>query len=318
MGQIEQVVAPGGTVDLSQVTTFVQVVEAGSFTAAARALGLPKSSVSRAVAKLEQHLGVLLLQRTTRSLALTEAGRIYLARAREALQLLSDARHAVSESELEPRGVVRVTAASDPTGRFLAQPIARFLQKYPQIHVEVILTPRRVDLIEEGVDLAIRAGKVDDASLAGKRIDTVALRLYAAPSYLEARGTPRRLKDLAQHNCLLYRAVRGSQRWTLMGKAGPERVNVRGPVSADDLPLLLHFAIAGLGIALLPSTVADPALASGELVRVLPAYEQPGGAIHVLHPAGRHLPQRVRLLRDFLVQELRAEVQRCQRALKSA
>lgn len=311
MAQVERTVAPIETIDLSRVASFVYVVDTQSFTAAAKVLGVPKSSVSRAVSKLEQDLGVTLLQRTTRRLSLTDAGARYLARAREALQLMSAARNEVVEATEVPRGSVRITSVADPTGRMLARPIARFVRQYPGIHVELLITPRRVDLVEEGVDLALRSGKLDDATLVGKRIDATPLRLYAAPSYLAERGTPRRLADLARHDCVLFRAARGATRWSMLGKRGVESVTVQGPVNADDLHLVMLFACQGLGVALLPPHLALPALIAGELQPILPQYQLNGGAIYLVHPKSRQLPQRVRLLRDFLFQELRRELAAC-------
>jgi DNA-binding transcriptional LysR family regulator len=311
MAQVERTVATADTIDLNRVAAFVRVVDMQSFTAAAKVLGVPKSSVSRAVRKLEQDLGVMLLRRTTRRLSLTDAGTLYLGRAREALQLLSEAREAVVEADEAPRGTVRITATADPTGRMLALPIARFVRLYPLIHVELLITPRRVDLVEEGVDLALRAGKVDDVALAGKRIEAESVRLYAAPSYLAARGTPRRLQELVNHDCVLFRGVNGAARWSLSGKRGVESVTVRGPVNADDFPLVMRFACEGLGVALLPRQLALPGLITGELVPILPQYQVTGGALYLVHPASRQLPQRVRLLRDFLLQEIRREFAAC-------
>jgi DNA-binding transcriptional LysR family regulator len=312
MAHVERTVAPIETIDLNRVAAFVRVVDAQSFTAAAKLLGVPKSSVSRALSKLEQDLGVTLLRRTTRRLSLTEAGTLYLGHAREALQLLSDARNAVVEADEEPRGTVRLTAPADPTGRMLAVPIARFLRQYPHIHVELIITPRHVDLVEEGIDLALRAGKLDDTALVGKRIDAEPLKLYAAPSYLAERGTPRRLKDLVRHDCVLFRGVRGAARWSLSSPRGSESVTVRGPVNADDFPLVARFACEGLGIALLPRILATPALLAGELEAILPHYQaNTGGALYLVYPASRQLPQRVRLLRDFLFEALRREFAVC-------
>jgi DNA-binding transcriptional LysR family regulator len=312
MAKPERTVASIETIDLNHVAAFAHVVETQSFTAAAQVLGVPKSSVSRAVTRLEQDLGVVLLQRTTRRLSLTEAGKLYLERAREALALLGEARDAVVEADEEPRGTVRMTAAGDPTGRLLARPIADFLRKHPQIHVELVITPRRVDMVEEGIDLALRAGKLDDASLIGRRIEAQPMLLYAAPSYLAERGMPRKLQDLARHDCVLFRGARGRSRWSLTGKRGPESVEVRGKVNTDDLPLVLHLASAGLGICLVPRVAALPALLAGQLVSVLPNYQLHGTALHLVHPAQRHLPRRVRLLRDFLYDELKRELAVCE------
>jgi DNA-binding transcriptional LysR family regulator len=319
MGKVERTVAAIETIDLNQVVAFVHVVDTQSFTAAAKVLGVPKSSVSRAVSKLEQDLGVVLLQRTTRRLSLTDAGTIYLGRAREALQLLSEARDLVVEADEEPRGTVRITAAGDPTGRLVAAPIARFVRLYPQIHVELVITPRRVDLVEEGIDLALRAGRLDDVSLVGKRLDAQPLMLFAAPSYLAAHGTPRKLQDVARHDCVLFRGAKGTARWSLTGKSGKlETVTVRGPVNCDDLPLVMYLTCEGLGIGLMPRQIVMPALASGQLVRVLPQYQLHSGALYLVHPKSQHLPRRVRLLRDFLHQQIRDEFAMCAGHLEAA
>jgi DNA-binding transcriptional LysR family regulator len=297
--------------DLNQISVFLQVVEAQSFTAAGKALGVPKSSVSRSVAKLEQELGVELLKRTTRSLALTDAGQRYLTRAREAIQMLSEAREEAVESDAEPRGTVRLTLPPDPTGVLHSEPLARFIKLYPNIHVELVITPRQVDLVEEGVDLALRATRLTDSSLVGKRIGAVPTVLAAAPSYLEARGTPRRLADLARHDCVLHRAAQGKQRWTLSGKNGDESVLVRGPINVDDVPYVFNFCCQGLGIGLLPELLTESAIREGKLVRVLPNYSQQGIVLYLVHPATRRLPRRVILLRDFLYEAMRGQLQRC-------
>jgi DNA-binding transcriptional LysR family regulator len=313
MGQAERTVAAGETMDLNQISIFAQVVEAQSFTAAGKTLRMPKSSVSRAVAKLEAELGVVLLQRTTRSLTLTDAGQRYLARAREALQLLNEARDEARENDAEPRGTVRLTVAPDPSGRTMLEPLSRFLRLHPGIHVELLVSARRVDLVEEGVDLAVRAGKADDSSLVGKRVGGVADWLVATPGYLAERGTPRKLSDLARHDCVLFRGARGTERWTLTGKNGEESVVVRGPVNVDDMPFVHNFALEGLGIALLPELLVEPRIVAGELVRVLPQYRRLGSSLYIVHPATRRLPRRVALLRDFLFDALRAELTRCSR-----
>jgi DNA-binding transcriptional LysR family regulator len=308
MANPEHNVAPSTTVDLNHVGVLIKVVEAGSFTAAARALGLPKSSVSRAVSRLERELGVVLLQRTTRKLALTEAGRVYVARAREALELLARAHEAVLDADHEPRGRVRLTATPDPSGRLLADPIAQFHARYPKIEIDVLLTPRRVDLVEEGVDLALRAGRVDDAQLVGRRIGVMPFQLFAAPSYLAARGTPRRLKDLTSHACVLFRAPRGEQRWTLQGRHRLESVQVAGTLNSDDLQFSTQLCVRGAGVALIPLELARDAVGTGDLLPVLPQYKLRTGAIYLLHPAARQLPRRVVLVRDFLYEVLRARL----------
>lgn len=288
--------------DLNRVVTFVHVVEQGSFTAAARILGLPTSSVSRAVAGLEKDLGIALLARTTRKLSLTGPGRLYYERVRPAVEELAAARDLATETSTEPRGIVRMTAAVD-AGRLMAGALARFAVRYPNIHVDLMLTGRRVDLIEEGFDLAVRAGQLVDSSLIAKKIGETSLRLTAAPDYLARRGRPRRLTQLARHDCILLRGVNGRARWELAGPRGNETVEVRGPISADDLGFVYQAALEGAGIALLPELVCKSDLEAGHLEVVLPTYTGPTNGLYLVH-VGRHVPRRVALLRDFLYDEL--------------
>jgi DNA-binding transcriptional LysR family regulator len=317
MANQKHIVADNGTIDLNRVAALIDVVEARSFTAAAKARGVPKSSLSRAVTRLEQELGVVLLQRTTRKLALTEEGRSYVARAREALALLSEAREAILESDHEPRGSVRLSSVPDPNGRLLAGPLLRFLEKYPRIQLEVSLSPRFVDLVEEGFDLAVRAsGKLNDSSLVVRRVGGTPQRMVAAPSYLQRRGLPKRLQDIAQHDCILFRAARGTQRWTLTSKAGPESVEVRGPLNIDDFPFVLQMCLAGAGIALVPRMLSEEHVVAGALVPVLPAYQMQAGSVYLVYPAARHLPRRVALLRDHHVEELQHQLGQCEQLLK--
>ena len=299
------------TPDLNHVAVFVRVVETGSFTQAAQALGLPKSSVSRGVAALEGALGVRLLQRTTRSVHLTEAGHAYYERVARALSGLDEAQAAVSDMQGKPRGPVRVTAAVDLGVNVVAALVARFVRQNPAIHLEMLLTPRLVNLVEEGVDLAVRAGKLDDSSLVARRVGTLEARLLAAPGYLRRRGTPKAVAELAGHDCVLFRARRGHSRWDLTGPKGVERVEVSGPVSADDLAFIRQMLLAGVGIGLVPWTTCAQDIEKGRLVRVLPGHATPLGALHVVYPSNRYMPQRVALVRDFLVQGLAERSSSC-------
>jgi len=312
MAKHERTVAARATkpTDLSRVAMLVEVAELQSFTRAAQKLGMPKSSVSRAVSRLEEELGVVLMTRSTRKLALTEAGERYVARAREALQVLGEARDAALDRAERPRGRVRLTAPIDPGG-MLAAPLAKFALAYPDIQLDLTFTSRRLDLVEEGIDLALRAGRLDDASLVGRRIGATPFRLFAAPDYLARRGTPSKLAELGTHACLLYRAPRGVARWTLTRKQVTESVEVRGPFNIDDLHFALALATAGAGIAWLPEHIGRRAVRAGELVAVLPQYATHGNALYLVHPAVRTLPRRVELLRDFLYAELRAQVATC-------
>ena len=291
---------------LDRVATFVAVAEAESFTAAAQRLGLPKSSVSRNVARLEQELGVRLLQRTTRRLRLTEAGSAFYHKARGALATLEEAALAAADHGHEARGTVRLTAPVD-LGELLAEPIARFVGEHPQIAVDLVLTSRMVDLVREGFDLALRASRqLKDSSLVARKVGIFTDGLYAAPAYLERHGAPTALADLERHECLLFRARGHRTTWTLRGPGGEEQVSVRGAVNVDDMTFIVHAAEAGAGIAYLPHVLAARSLAARRLVRVLPGYCWTHADLSLVLPSGRHIPARVALLRDFIIEALKA------------
>ena len=288
--------------DLNRALTFVRVVEAGSFTAAAGVLGLPTSSVSRSVARLEGDLGVTLLERTTRRVALTDAGRAYFERAREAVLGLDEASALAIDAAREPQGIVRLAVPPD-FGLHLAALIAEFVQRYPRIHVDVTFTARGPELVGDDVDIAIAVGRLDDSALIVRKLGATAHRLYAAPSYLERRGRPRTVADLARHDAVLYRGVAGASTWELTGPDGKETVVVRGPVSGDQLQFIIDAVAAGLGIGLVPQFCAAPGLAAGALEAVLPEHGASGSLQSLVHPS-RHLPRRVTLLREFLQEHL--------------
>jgi DNA-binding transcriptional LysR family regulator len=292
-------------IDLNLVSVFVLVVQTGSFTGAGAALGVPKSSASRAVQRLEEALGVRLLQRTTRKLVLTEAGERYLAEVRGPLGRLAEASSEVSDMGREPRGVVRVSTAPPVGDNMLIDLFAEFARAHPQIRIEMIVASRRVNLVEENIDIALRAGRLDDSTLVARKVGVAQLGLFAAPSYLERRGTPRTFASLTSHVAVIYnRGGAGVQPWRLAGPRGVERVEVSGPIVADDLATVRLLTIAGLGIAMLPDVVVRPDVESRKLVRVLPAYAVHGEPIHLVSVPLRHVPVRVKLLRDFLLREI--------------
>jgi DNA-binding transcriptional LysR family regulator len=297
----------GTTIDLNHVAWFVRVVEAESFTRAAEGLGLRKSSLSRAVSRLEEDLGVRLLQRTTRHLSLTDAGRSYFAQARSALSGLADAAATVSDMGKDPRGVVRITAPADIGIILLSDVVARFVKDYPKIHVELALTSRIVDLVAEGFDMAVRAGKLEDSSLIARRVGSADLGLFATPSYVAQKGQPEKIADLASHDCVLFRGKEGRAEWKLSGPRGEETVTVKGPVSVDDLLLVRQAVESGIGIGLLPIFLLGSCEKRGmksAAIRLMPDVALSGSALHVVTPSARHQPARVALFRDFLVESL--------------
>jgi DNA-binding transcriptional LysR family regulator len=284
------------------LATFVKVAELGSFTAAAGALGAPKSTVSRNVAGLEADLGVLLLQRTTRKLALTDAGRSLFQRVGPAMFDLDQAVAEVRDESQELRGTIRFTAPSDFGELAFPEIIARFLERHPCVRIELALTGRRVDLVEEGFDLALRAGELADSTLMARRVGGSDLGIFGSQAYLAKHGHPRTIADLARHNCLFMKGSGGVLPWRLDGPRGQVLAEVSGSITVDSFAFLRHSVAAGVGLSLLPT--ADFGAPSDVLVRVLPAYGISGGNVHLVWPSSRYLPARVAAFRDFLAEEL--------------
>jgi DNA-binding transcriptional LysR family regulator len=292
--------------DLNRAGTFVKVVEEGGFTAAARALELPKSSVSRSIALLEQELGVLLLRRSTRRVDLTEAGRLFYDRAARALAGLEDAQAAVTDLQGSLSGTVRVTAPADAGVWILGPLVAKFVEQHAAVHVDVLLSSRVVDLVAEGVDFALRAAPIADTSLVARRLAPRDTGLFAAPRYLAKRGTPSRPAEVSAHDCVIFRADHGRAQWRLSGPRGDEVVEVRGRITADDFVFVHQAAVCGLGIALMPKFLAAKSVERGELVPVLPAYQGFRGTWHLVYPSARYMPRRASAFRDLILGELGA------------
>lgn len=289
--------------NLQRVAIFVRVVEDGGFTAAAKTLGLPKSSVSRAVSLLEQELSARLLRRSTRKITLTEAGSTFYERASRGLAAVEEAREAVVDLEAQIRGTIRITASVDAGVWILAPIIAAFAERHPAVLVDVALTARVVDLVEERFDLGLRAGPMRDETLVAKRLPSLDFAVYASAAYIERHGAPSVVRELAQHRCVLFRAPAGRATWTLSGPRGSESVDVKGAVIADDFSFALQSVACGAGLGLLPMFVAERG-GTGRVTRVLPNHGAAGAEVHLVHPAGRYLPRRVAALRDFVMAEL--------------
>jgi DNA-binding transcriptional LysR family regulator len=288
--------------DLNRAATFVRVVEAGNFTRAAEAANLPPSSISRSVAKLEAELGVTLLERTTRRISLTEAGRAYFERAREALAGLAEATSLALDAAQEVHGVVRVALPVELAPN-AGSVFAPFLVEHPRIRLELTFTNRAAELVGDLVDIGCAVGKLPDSALLSRRLGNATHRLFASPAYLERAGTPRKLADLAKHAAIATRAIGGETRWELVGPSGTEHVDVEARIVGDGYAFVGDAAIAGLGIALLPTWIGDQPSVMGKLVAVLPKYsiEMP---LHVLTHGSRHLPRRVALVRDYMFSAL--------------
>ncbi len=293
-----------GAFDLADVAAFVRVVESGSFTRAAEKSSLPKSALSRRVSRLELSLGTRLLQRTTRSLSLTDAGSAFFERVSSALSALHEARDIATEKNREPAGTVKITATVDVAAGPLSRALARFSRLHPNIIVEVDATPRLVDLVAEGFDFAIRAGKLRDSSLVARKLGESPNILVASPEYLKEHPAPKKLADLEKHACVLFRASKGATVWKLNGPKGPESVTVRGALSGTDFAFVRAAVLRGAGISLVPVPACIEELIEGRLEQVLPKYLGPSSPIHLVYPSARFVPQRVALLRDYLLENL--------------
>ncbi len=289
---------------LDDIRAFVAVVEEGSFSAAARVLGVPKSSVSRRVAHLEQSLATKLLQRTTRKLRLTDAGQSYFERCRRAFEQLHDAEQTLEHLQAEPRGVLKVTAPASFGYVALSGLIEAYNRRYPDVMVVVDLSNRMVDLVAEGYDVAIRAGPLVDSTMVARRVLADGFVLVASPDYLERRGRPATLAELAQHDCLLFRGEDVRTTWTLHGPAGVESVVAGARLVSNDLKFLAAAAERGAGITLLPLLTGRDGIASGKLERVLPQYSSEPGSISVVYPSATHLSPKTRAFVEMAVEYL--------------
>lgn len=290
---------------LIEMNAFAAVVEAGSFTAAAGARGLSKAALSRHVAQLEDRLGLRLLNRTTRRLSLTEAGRAFYEGCQRMLNEAEGAEAQVTALAAKPRGVLRLSAPMSFGNTHLAPLLAEFLEACPELRLDLVLGDRPVDLVEEGFDAALRIGTLSDSSLIARRLCKVETYICGAPAYLRRAGLPQHPQDLKGHNCLLYSYSSEGRFWRFHGPEGQLAVEVAGRVVANNGDALLTLALAGQGLLTLPSFFAAPWLRAGRLVRLLPGWERsPGMGIHLVYPARRNAPPKLRALIDFLVPRL--------------
>ncbi len=282
----------------------MQVVESGSFARASERLGLSTTATSRLVGDLESHLGTRLLQRTTRSLNLTDAGRSYLERCGAILADVERAEAMATSATEQITGVLRISAPVVFGGRFLGPLIARYCEAHPSLDFDVTLIDRQVDLVEENYDLAIRITREVRTTLVAQRLASTRLLLVASPAYLDRHGRPRTPADLLHHRCLGYVHNRGGVDWELFGPEGPHLVPVRGPMRANNGALLAEASIGGMGISMQPVFIVDQSLASGELEVVLPDHPPAPVSLHVIYPSRVHRAAMVRTFVDFLARHI--------------
>jgi DNA-binding transcriptional LysR family regulator len=283
------------------LTLFAKVVETGSFVRAAELLHVSASAVSRHVAELEDHLDSRLLNRTTRRLSLTESGRIFYERCVQLLADLEEAEQSAGAGTVRPRGTLRLTCGTTFGARYLAPVVAEFIVRYPEMRLDVELSDRTTDLVDEGFDAAVRIGAIGSQNLVGRKIGETRLLCCASPSYLGTHGEPKQPEDLATHGCLTYEYAPDKNLWRFRDRRGNDRnVKVSGPVHANNGGFLEALAVAGVAIVLEPDFVVGPELRAGRLVTILRGFESTPAAIYFVYPSRRHLSAKVRAFADFL------------------
>lgn len=287
--------------------TFVAVVEGGTFSAASRVLGLPVSTVSRQVSRLEERLGVRLLNRTTRRVTPTASGQSYFERCRQIVAESREAEEEVRQLHGAPRGLLRISAPPSGLRATLVEDlVTAFMSRYPEIEVELLAESRYVDLVAEGIDVALRGGILRDSALTTRRLIRMRTGLVASPDYLARRGRPRRVVDLARHDLLVQRAPGRQPRWPLSPRGS---IPVHGRLVTNDMAVSRAAALAGLGIAYMPLVLVDLELESGAVEAVLPGkVGRDTDGLHLVYPQGRLLATRVRAFIDFAVAFFAARV----------
>jgi len=292
--------------DLNEVTIFVKVVQAGSFIGASRALDIPKATVSRKIVRLEETLGVRLLQRTTRKVNLTEVGRLYFDRCVRILGDLEEANLAVEEMQAIPYGTLRISASVVFGVSLLYQWVAEFMRQYPQVNVEVLLTNQYIDMVAKGVDVAVRSGPLADSSLVAHKLGAVPYWLCASPDYLATHGTPTSPQDFSQHHCLTVMSESLSEiiPWTM--KRGKEFVEVKlkNHLRVNDFLFIKQLLLNHRGIAYVPNITVLDEVNNGTLVRVLTDWTLTERELYLVYPSDRHLSPKVCRFVEFVYQKV--------------
>ena len=289
---------------LQELAVFVRAAESGSFSKAARELGLSQPSVSRIIGELEARLGVKLLLRTTRRITVTDAGALFLTRAREVLADIEDAENAARGVD-SLRGTLRITMPIMYGTRHIIPRLPTFLKLHPLLRIELSVADERQNLVVEGTDVAIRLGPLDDSGFGARKLASLPRFLAAAPSYLAERGTPKTPADLAAHDCIFGPGLFGRTTWSFTRNGTETSVDVSGRITADSGPGVFASVLAGLGIAMTSPVMAGPEIAAGTLVPVLKGYKLAPVDVYAVFPAGPRPSTKVRALVDFLAEELR-------------
>jgi DNA-binding transcriptional LysR family regulator len=285
---------------LAAIKAFVSVAEEGGFSAAAQELGLSKSAASRQISALEDALGAQLLKRSTRSVKLTDSGFAYLERCRALLADLDEADRAVAALQNEPKGLLKINAPMSFGISHAAPAVAEFMVRYPELQVALILNDRFVDPYDEGFDVTLRIGALEDSSLAARKLAQIEMGLYASPTYLEKNGRPRGPDDLKSHAALHYGRPSSQNAWMLRGQR--DAVSIRYRLCSNNGDALRVAALAGLGIALIPAFLVRDEVRNGRLVALLDGFEPKPIDLYAIYPPTRFLAAKVRLFIDYLAE----------------
>ena len=288
----------------SEMAAFVRVVEANGFSAAAPALGLTPSAVSKLITRLEARLGVRLLQRTTRAIKLTQEGEVFYAAARRIVGEIETLENQIAGQSGTPSGTLRVTTSLAFTTHQLAPVLAEFMARHPLVQIELLPTDRVIDMVEEGIDVAVRIGRLADTSFMARKIGEDKRLICAAPSYLARHGTPRRPEDLARHKCIVSRDHTYLNRWSFKVDGRPVEIDVRGRVAVSEGEAQMQLALQGIGIVRLTRLTLAQAIRDGKLVPLLGDFsaDEPVG-IHAVYPHRRHLAPKVPAFVNFLIEK---------------
>ena len=297
------------TADLNDTLAFIKVIEGGSFTAAARDLRLPKTTVSRRIRELEQRLGAQLLHRTTRRLSLTEAGSVYFEQCRHVPQVLADAEASVGQLQGQPRGTLRVTSSYSLMLSLVGPLLAEFRTLCPEVHIDLILSHRTLDLVEEQIDVALRMGSLPDSAMVARRLAVLPNRVYASPAYLARHGEPAHPFELQRHFALVTRVARrgGGYAWPMSKDGVTESYEVTPVIEADDPEVLKAPLFAGAGLMMATDMIMARHATEGLVRPILPGWVGRCPELNALFPRGHVQPPKLRAFVDFMVERLKTE-----------
>lgn len=291
--------------DLNETAIYVKVVEAGSFAKAAAQLDMPKSTVSAKVSALERRLGVTLIRRTTRRLFVTDAGREYFDQSVNALKQIQHAEENLTQHQTLPHGVLRITAPIELGGVIFPRVIAEFQKKYPYVQLDIVLSNETVDLISDGVDLALRAGDLKDSTLISKKLGTVYFAPFASPKYLKFYGKPTSPKGLKDHCCLHFSRL--GKDWPLNGPRGLQHYDLPKQMLINDLYLIKSLALAGAGVALLPTFFCHQEVREGKLVRILDDWKSNQRPVTFVYPQQEFVPKKLTAFLEVATEIIRRD-----------